>query len=594
MESRVLLATTNGWSPAIPTRPKQGLATPILCTGFSCRRRGRAVPLRSRGSASRGQCAPLEAKGADKDSEVLVALNGEEEGKKRKGWIHFVGIGGSGLSALALLALKQGFEVSGSDIMWSIFMDELHEAGARLSIGHSASNMERNAGSGLPDVVVVSSAIPADNEEIVHAKLMDIPIYKRDDWLRKITDKYRVIAISGTHGKTTTAAMLSYVLGAMGDDLIAVVGANVPQFSGGNIISGSGPNFVLEADEYDSCFLGLSPYIAVVTNVEWDHVDIFEDEEAVQNIFRRFVRQIRTGGHLILCGDSAGAYALLNDSRQATVSCNVISTSTTLNHGYSITTYGLSSKNDWHASSITRNSQGGQDYVLYYKACQIACISLMLPGVHNVLNSLAVFATVAALVTDGHCVHETINSVRNHLSKFEGVSRRFELIGKVNGCQIYDDYAHHPTEVHAVLQAARQKFPSEPLWVVFQPHTFSRLAALVKDFATALSDADYVIITETYAAREINNLNASESHLATLIRGPSTEYIPRLEDVIDKLALKIPSNMDQDTIILTLGPGDVATVGPELLRRMQKDHKISDNGGALCCRPRGKLLLTWA
>ncbi|XP_038971501.1 UDP-N-acetylmuramate--L-alanine ligase-like isoform X1 [Phoenix dactylifera] len=580
MESRALLAAANGRSPAVPTRAKLGPAAPILCTGFSCRRRGRGVPLRARGSASRGQCAPLAAKGADTNGEDLMVLNGEEEGKKKnKGWIHFVGIGGSGLSALALLALKQGFEVSGSDIMWGRFMDGLHKAGARLFIGHSASNMERSAGSGLPNVVVVSSAIPADNKEIVHAKLMGIPIYKRDDWLRKITEKHKVIAISGTHGKSTTAAMLSYVLGAMGDDLIAVVGANVPQFSGGNIISGSGPNFVLEADEYDSCFLGLSPYIAVVTNVEWDHVDIFEDEEAVQNIFRRFVRQIKTGGHLILCGDSAGAYALLSESRQATVSCNVISTSTILNHGYSITTYGLSSKNDWHASSITPNSQGGQDYVLYYKACRIANISLILPGVHNVLNSLAVFATVATLVNDRHCVHETINSVGNHLSKFEGVSRRFELIGKVNGCQIYDDYAHHPTAVHAVLEAARQKFPLEPLWVVFQPHTFSRLAALMKDFATAFSAADYVIVTETYAAREINNWNSSGSHLVTLIRGPSTEYIPQLEDVIDKLVRKIPSNTYQDTIILTLGAGDIATLGPELLRRLQKDHEISNSGG---------------
>ncbi|XP_034711420.1 UDP-N-acetylmuramate--L-alanine ligase-like isoform X3 [Vitis riparia] len=480
-----------------------------------------------------------------KNEESLVLGN-------RKGWIHFVGIGGSGLSALAMLALKQGFEVSGSDIVWSSFMDGLKEAGAQLHLGHSESNIQRNNGSSLPDAIVVSSAIPQDNLEILHAKSVGIPVYKRANWLGKLTEHYNLIAVSGTHGKSTTASMLAYVLKSMGDDLTAVVGAQVPQFGGGNIMSGSGRNFVLEADEYDCCFLGLLPYIAVVTNVDWEHVDIFPDEEAVKAIFRRFLKQIRVGGHLILCGDrqcSAGACSLLDDREESTVADHSSGKLSTLNSdkcsdGYRITTFGISRTNEWHALSIRPNSQGGSDFVL-------------------------VIATVMALVSDGRQSYESINCVKIHLNNFVGVSRRFELIGTVCGCHIYDDYAHHPTEVRAVLQAARQRFPLKALLVVFQPHTYSRLAALKSDFATAFSDADQVLVTEIYAARETNVWNVSGKDLATSIIGPPSEYIPSLGDVVDKLAHQISLEPDRETVVFTLGAGDITTVGSKLFHELQ-------------------------
>ncbi|PKA66309.1 hypothetical protein AXF42_Ash007006 [Apostasia shenzhenica] len=336
--------------------------------------------------------------------------------------------------------------------------------------------------------------------------------------------------------KSTTAAMLSYVLHAMGDDLIAVVGANVPQ-----------------ADEYDCCFLGLSPSVAVVTNVEWDHVDIFNDEEHVQCIFRKFVQQIKRGGHLVLCGDSAGACSLLNTmSKSENCVGSVVS-----DLDYHVTTYGMSSTMDWHASSITPNLQGGQRYILHHKDRPVTEISLKLPGVHNVLNSLAVVATIDKLLKDRGDVYDTVNKVKYHLSEFEGVSRRFEFIGKAKGCHIYDDYAHHPTEVRATLQAARQKFPCHPVWVVFQPHTFSRVAALKNDFVTAFSDADYVIVTEIYAAREKNEWNSDGKDLATLINGPAAEYIPKMEDVLDKLLVDILAEKNPETIVLTLGADHV-------------------------------------
>ncbi|XVF50873.1 hypothetical protein PTKIN_Ptkin04bG0138600 [Pterospermum kingtungense] len=315
--------------------------------------------------------------------------------QNQKDWIHFVGVGGCGLSALALLAVKQGFEVSGSDIKWSSFMDGLQRAGVRLHVGHSMLNIQRQNGSRFPNAIVVSSAIPQDNVEILHAKSNGIPVYKRDYWLAKLTENHKLIAVAGTHGKSTTAGLLAYVLKAMGDYLKAVVGAHVPQFPEGNIIWGDGQHFVLEADEYDGCFLGLLPYIAVITNMEWEHVDFFQDEEAVETFYRRFLKRIRKGGHLIICGDNLGAYSLLDYTREGSKLQHESSTMPVPGSdldGYSITTYGISSTNEWHASSIRPNSQGGSDYVLCHRGQPLAEISLQIPGVHNVLNSIAVYS----------------------------------------------------------------------------------------------------------------------------------------------------------------------------------------------------------
>ncbi|ONI25400.1 hypothetical protein PRUPE_2G300700 [Prunus persica] len=502
-----------------------------------------------------------------------------DSSRNDKGWIHFVGIGGCGLSALAMFALKQGYEVSGSDIEWSSFMDGLQEAGALLHIGHSVENMQRNAASRLPDAIVVSSAIPQHNVEILCAKSAGVPVYKRDHWLGKLTQGYNLIAVSGSHGKSTTASMLAYVLDGMGDNLTAVVGAHVPQFSGGNIIFGDGWNFVLEADEYDGCFLGLSPYIAIVTNLDWEHVDIFQNEEAVKATFRKFLSRIRVGGHLILCGDSEGAYSLLTDGKQPIGSHNWSGLRSRplekCSDSYTITTYGTTSFNDWHASSIRPNLKGGCDYTLCHQGCSVVDISLQIPGVHNVLNSLAVIATVVTLFSDQSPINNTINCVSLHFNNFIGIKRRFEMIGTIYGCHIYDDYAHHPTEVSAVIQAARQRFPNKSLLVVFQPHTYSRLAALKDDFANALCDADQVVVTEVYAAREIDEQNVGGRELAATIIGPPSEYIPSLDDVVDKLAFQISEKPHRNIVVLTLGAGNITTVGPKLLNELRRRLQVN-------------------
>ncbi|KAK6936790.1 Mur ligase, C-terminal [Dillenia turbinata] len=239
-------------------------------------------------------------------------------------------------------------------------------------------------------------------------------------------------------------------------------------------------------------------------------------------------------------------------------------------YSYKITTYGISSFNEWHASSIRPNPHGGSDYILCHKGYPLANISLKMPGIHNVLNSLAVIVTMMALFTNQKQISELINCARLHLSSFIGVSRRFEMVGTVRGCHIYDDYAHHPTEVHAVLQAARQRFPKEALVVVFQPHTYSRLAALKNDFARALSKADDVMISAVYPAREVNTWNINGRDLAASIVGTKAEYIPNLEDVVDMLVLKILEAPDHDTVVLTLGAGDISTVGTRLLHELRQ------------------------
>ncbi|KAK6135260.1 hypothetical protein DH2020_031003 [Rehmannia glutinosa] len=475
-------------------------------------------------------------------------------GKKR--WIHFIGVGGSGLSALAMLALKQGHAVTGSDITWSSYMDALKEAGASLYIGHSETNLQRNGDiSSLPDAVVVSSAVPPENVEILIAKSCGVPVYKRGAWLGKITKDYNLIAVSGTHGKSTTTSLLAYVLKAMGDDLTAVIGAQVPQFSGGNVVYGNGHNFVLEADEYDACFLGLSPHVAIVTNVDWEHVDIFEDKEAVKTVFRKFLGRIRTGGHLILYGDRhdqyLDAFSLFNHPKNVSDAPSDIESlpAELLNSRYKVTTFGMSSENDWQASSVSSNTLGGCDYKLCHKGKHVNDISLQLPGVHNVLNSLAVVAALSAIF---------------------GVSRRFELIGAIRGYHIFDDYAHHPTEVRAVLQAARKMFPSKELLVVFQPHTYSRVAAMKREFASAFTEADRVVITEIYAARETNIWGISGKDLAMSIISPPCDFISCLDNVVDKLVKMVSKDPFRQMVILTLGAGDVTMVGRKLLQELER------------------------
>eukprot|EP00249_Psilotum_nudum_P017213 c26214_g1_i1 orf=11-1696(+) len=505
--------------------------------------------------------------------------------------VHFVGIGGAGLSALASFALLQGWQVSGSDVCSSRKAEELRSAGVRVHIGHSAHHLWDEKGTGLPDAVVISSVIPADNVEVIAAQMLGVPVYKRDAWLAKLTETYDLIAVSGSHGKSTTAAMLAIVLHDLRDDISAVVGADVLQFpDGGNAMLGEGCHFVLEADEYDGCFLSLSPVLILVTNIEWEHVDLFPDEASLRDIFMKFIMQLKPGGTLIVCGDSAGSMSLVTMLREREwledyQSVNKDLLSSEANCCQRIVTYGLGLENEWCAVRLICNEQGGTDYIAVHAGKPIATVSLKLPGSHNVLNSLGVIAAVVQLALQGSMNQQLQNKVAKDagrsLGNFVGIRRRFEFVGRVRRCQIYDDYAHHPTEVRATLQAARQRFNQDFIWVVFQPHTYSRLTKLLQDFATAFSAANYVIVTEIYAAREENVWNISGSDLACSIIGPSALYIPKLDDVLEKLTSELAiSNLHDadkigDIIIITLGAGDVTSLGPRLL------HGLSTKAGLM-------------
>ncbi|KAG6542108.1 hypothetical protein Mapa_016460 [Marchantia paleacea] len=519
-----------------------------------------------------------------KNLKLMAAVDGDGSFKEHS--VHFIGIGGSGLSALALLALQQGWKVSGSDATFNKRLEKLKAAGARVYVGHAARQLVDTRSNSPPDAVVVSSAIPVNNEEVEAAQALGVPIYKRADWLGRITEGYELLAVAGSHGKSTTAAMLAIILTELGHDVTAIVGAEVPQFpGGGNAIFGGGQRFVLEADEYDGCFLGVAPSLAVVTNVEWEHVDFFPDEASVRKIFRQFVLRINPGGTLVVCGDTAGSKLLSTvfQSDKTEDSSGAITTTESQFDSDSrhVVTYGLGDGNDWQAVMLAPNVQSGTDYVVVKSGKPMARVTLQLPGTHNVLNSLAAIV-VASLLASRDNVSSSIEgnfaamkkaaeAASEALSGFVGIRRRFELVGKWKNCFIYDDYAHHPTEVRAVLQAARQRFDQKPIWVVFQPHTYSRLAKLLHDFAPAFSAADRVIITEVYSAREDNIWNTSGADLAAVVTGPPSIFVSTLDQVVERLTWELALSEamgSKGVVLLTLGAGDITEVGFELLKAL--------------------------
>ncbi|KAH8962199.1 hypothetical protein BDL97_05G088700 [Sphagnum fallax] len=416
--------------------------------------------------------------------------------------------------------------------------------------------MVRN-GAPLPDAVVVSSAVVAGNEEVDVARALGVPVYKRGAWLGKMTEGYKLLAVAGSHGKSTTVAMLAVALCSLGEDITVILGAQVPQFpKGRNAMVGKGHLFLLEADEYDGCFLGVSPSLAVVTNVEWEHVDMFPDYEAVRDMFRKFVMRIKPGGLLLVNGDSAGSSSLgeVFQPKETHMACPDAK-------NVHVEMFGLGRANNWRAVDLVPNAEGGTDYIVVHAGIPMAQVSLRLPGTYNVLNSLAVIVAISMLAVEKQpasnydqrltIMRMAASAASKALGSFTGARRRFELIGKVQGCYIIDDYAHHPTEVRAVLQGARQRFRQQPIWVIFQPHTFSRLEKLLPDFALAFHAADRVIVTEVYTARNsIFDWNEGVVELLALELGAIDQNIV---------------NTQGDVILLTLGAGDITNLGPQLM-----------------------------
>jgi UDP-N-acetylmuramate--alanine ligase len=451
--------------------------------------------------------------------------------------IHFVGIGGAGLSAIARVLMAQGAEVSGSDLVLSPVAEALARDGARVLTGHRAENV---AGA---DLVVVSSAVPVSNVEVQAAQAAGIPVLKRPKVLGQMMDGRLGVAVAGTHGKTTTTAMIASVLLEAGRDPTFVVGGVIAGL-GTNARAGHGSLFVIEADEYDRTFLSLTPTVAVVTNVEHDHPDCYPTFADFRAAFEEFVALVPRDGLLAVCWDDPVARELGERQRAA---------------GVAVAFFGLGQDAEWRAGDVWPNLAGGVDFLATHEGWELGWVQLQVPGAHNASNAMAVLA-VANFLGVSFPIAQTA------LTRFRGVGRRFEVKGEADGVVVIDDYAHHPTEIRATLWAARDRFSRRSLWAVWQPHTYSRTKTLLLDFARAFDAADHVIVLPIYAARETDTLGVSSADMVAEMQHPDACCIGSPDEALVLLGTEVRPG----DVVLTLGAGDGYRVGEWLLEVLSK------------------------
>ncbi len=453
--------------------------------------------------------------------------------------VYFMGIGGISMSGLAQILIDEGFKISGSDSKQSEMTRALENMGIKVIYGQKAENI---TSSEKIDVVVYTAAVHPDNPEFMAAKNAGIPMLTRAELLGQIMKEYELpVAISGTHGKTTTTSMLSKILLEADTDPTLSIGG-VFKDIGGNIRVGKSKYFVTEACEYTNSFLSFFPKISVISNIDADHLDFFKDLNDIRHSFRRFAQLLPDDGTLVINGDIDKLDEITDGL------------------GCSIITYGSRDNFDYYPTDITYDAQGNPSFTAHLPQGKELKISLAVPGIHNVYNALAAIAVANILnIEEAHIV--------SALSKFGGTSRRFEHKGEIGGVTIIDDYAHHPTEIKATLTAA-QNYPHNKIWCVFQPHTYTRTKALLNEFAEALSLADHVVLADIYAAREKDNLGISSRTLRDKIveMGHECNYFPTSENFseIEKFLLQ---NCTKGDLLITMGAGDVVKIGDELLGR---------------------------
>jgi len=453
--------------------------------------------------------------------------------------IHLIGIGGAGMSAIARLLLESGFSVSGSDRTLSSLTRGLQEAGAQVFEGHRPENIR---GAGL---MVRSSAVRDDNPEVMAARATGIPVLKRADFLGELMLGRTGIAVAGSHGKTTTTAMIAWMLTALGQDPSYIIGGVSINLSA-NAHAGSGAAFVIEADEYDRMFLGLQPTIAVVTNVEHDHPDCYPTPEDFYQAFLAFTGKLAADGVLVACSDDPGAARLLREAAQRGTDCK---------------SYGLAGV-DYQAQNLALNEYGGYDFDALFPGVSLSPVhcSLRVPGRHNVWNALAALAVAALL-------RLPLDEAAQALGKYLGSGRRFEVRGEAGGVVVIDDYAHHPTHIRATLSAARSRYPGRRIWAVWQPHTYTRTMALLQAYANAFGEADCVIVTEVYPARELVPPGGfSAAQVVALMqtngpRSPQVSFIPGMQQTGDVLL----SELKAGDVVLVLSAGDADQVSARVL-----------------------------
>ena len=447
--------------------------------------------------------------------------------------IHFIGIGGSGMCPLAEILHTEGFELSGSDANESDTLQRIRSYNIPVYMGHKAENIEG------AELVVYTAAVKADNPELVAAKEKGIPCLERSIMLGVVTRRYnRSIAVAGTHGKTTTTAMISQVLIGSGFDPSAIIGGKL-NFIGGNSYVGQSDIIVCEACEYVDTFLQLTPYVSVILNIDADHLDYFKTFDNIKTSFNKFANQ--TTKALIFNGDDEACHEALSP-----VPLDKI-------------TFGFNDGNDYQGVNIVSNGMN-QSFDLLYKGDFLTKVELIVPGRHNIANALAAAATA-------HYLGATPKEIAEYLSKFTGVHRRFEVLGNPCGITVADDFAHHPTELSAVLSSA-MNMGFKKVYAVFQPHTYSRTALLLDDFATALSIPDEVIISEILAVREINTYGIESRDLGVKIEGA------KCIDTFEGITEYIKNTAKEGDLVLTLGGGNVYMCANMILKALEeKEHK---------------------
>ena len=446
--------------------------------------------------------------------------------------VHFIGIGGISMSGLAEILLKENFQISGSDAKSSDIIDNLISMGAIVNIGQSKDNITDDI-----DLVVYTAAVHEDNPEFAECVSRNLPMLTRAQLLGQIMNNYKYsIAVSGTHGKTTTTSMLSQIFMEADTDPTISVGGILDSI-GGNVRVGQSPYFVTEACEYTNSYHSLFPYISIILNVDADHLDFFSGIDEIIESFHTFAGNLPDNGHLIVNGDMS-CISKVTDG----LNCNII-------------TFGMDESNNYRAIDIEADEQGHMNYTLVVNGVKQDRVHINIGGTHNVSNSLAAIAAADILgVERDNCL--------SGLSCFSGAHRRFEYKGTIGNVTVVDDYAHHPTEIKATLTTATNT-PHNELWVVFQPHTYTRTKALFNEFADALKGFDHVIIVDIYAAREKDTGLVHAKDLADAIKdlGTDARYLSSFA-AVENYLLK---NCKKNDLLITMGAGDVYLIGEELL-----------------------------
>lgn len=446
--------------------------------------------------------------------------------------IHFIGIGGISMSGLAEILIGQGFKVSGSDTHKTDLTERLESKGAVIYYGQRAENIRDDI-----DLVVYTAAIHGDNEEFIEVQRRDMPMLARAELLGQMMKNFeQAIAISGTHGKTTTTSMLTEIFLAANKNPTISVGGILNSI-GGNIRVGGPELFVTEACEYTNSFLSFFPTTAVVLNIEADHLDFFKDIEEIRHSFRLFVEKVPADGVVVINSTISDYKEIVKGVRGKVI------------------TFGKTKDSDYSGDSIVYDEYARPTFDLYIKGKKADRITLGVEGEHNVYNALS---TIAVAVENGI----DMEKIKRGLLNFTGTKRRFEQKGDLRGITVIDDYAHHPQEIEATLKAAKN-YPHKRIWCVFQPHTYTRTKALLPQFAEALSLADCVVLADIYAARETDTLGVSSADIVALLeeKGVNAWYLPTFDE-IEKFLLE---NCIQGDLLITMGAGDVVKVGEELL-----------------------------